>query len=59
MAPQTEKEARGRNLYAADKLCNIKRSEENPLMMSLYGGLLKGCVHELLHVPYHKEKSHA
>jgi NADH-quinone oxidoreductase subunit G len=43
------KEERGRGLYAADKLCNIRRSEENPLMMNLYNDLLKGRVHELLH----------
>ncbi len=47
-----EKEKRGKGLYSADKLSNIKRSEENPLMMSLYSGLLKGHVHELLHVRY-------
>ncbi|MDR3122780.1 MAG: [FeFe] hydrogenase, group A [Treponema sp.] len=52
------KEERGRGLYAADKLCNIKRSEENPLMMNLYNDLLKGRVHELLHVDYAKEKTH-
>ncbi|MEG1850376.1 MAG: [Fe-Fe] hydrogenase large subunit C-terminal domain-containing protein, partial [Oscillospiraceae bacterium] len=46
------KTARGKGLYSADKLSSIKRSEENPLMMSLYGGLLKGHVHELLHVDY-------
>jgi len=39
-------------LYSADKLCNIKSSEENPLMMTLYKGILKGRVHELLHVDY-------
>lgn len=51
------KEERGRGLYDADRLSSIKRSEENPLMMSLYNGLLKGRVHELLHVHYetHKE----
>lgn len=47
-----ERDKRGKGLYSADKLCNIKRSEENPLMMSLYNGLLKGRVHELLHVDY-------
>ena len=52
-AHREEKQKRGGGLYAADKLCSIKRSEENPLMMSLYGGLLKGRVHELLHVHYH------
>ncbi|MDR1901796.1 MAG: [FeFe] hydrogenase, group A [Treponema sp.] len=57
----TVKEERGKGLYSADKLCAIKRSEENPLMMNLYNGLLKGRVHELLHVKYgrDKEKIHA
>ncbi len=50
--PEAEKEVRANGLYAADKMCNIKRSEENPLIVSLYGGLLKGKVHELLHVEY-------
>lgn len=49
---QPEKDSRGKRLYSADKLCSIKRSEENPLMMSLYNGVLKGRVHELLHVDY-------
>lgn len=51
-AAYNAKEKRGKGLYTADKLCNIKRSEENPLMMSLYNGILKGKVHELLHVEY-------
>ncbi|MGI6175432.1 MAG: [FeFe] hydrogenase, group A [Christensenellales bacterium] len=46
------KQARAKGLYAVDKLCSIRRSEENPLVMSLYSGLLKGKVHELLHVEY-------
>ncbi len=50
-----EKKTRGQRLYSADKMSNIKRSEENPLMMSLYNGVLKGRVHELLHVHYHQE----
>lgn len=50
--PEAEKAKRGKGLYAADKLSSIKRSEENPLAMSLYGGLLKGKVHEMLHVEY-------
>jgi NADH-quinone oxidoreductase subunit G len=50
------KENRGKGLYSADKLCNIKRSEENPLMMSLYNGILKGRVHEFLHVEYTSQK---
>ena len=48
------KEKRGEGLYKADKLCSIKRSEENPLMMTIYGDMLKGKVHELLHVDYTK-----
>jgi NADH-quinone oxidoreductase subunit G len=53
------KEERGRALYSADKLCAIKRPEENPLMMNLSKDLLKGRVHELLHVERPKEKPHA
>jgi NADH-quinone oxidoreductase subunit G len=55
-APAAETAERGRGLYAADKLCGIKRSEENPLMMNLYNDILKGRVHELLHVRYHQEE---
>lgn len=51
------KEVRGKALYSADKMLSIKRSEENPLMLSLYDGVLKGRVQELLHVHYnHKEE---
>ena len=57
-AHDQEKQLRGKGLYAADRLSGIKRSEENPLMMSLYGGLLKGRVHELLHVDYLKGEGH-
>jgi NADH-quinone oxidoreductase subunit G len=46
---------RSKDLYEADRMCSNKRSEENPLMMSLYNGLLKGRVHELLHVDYVKK----
>ncbi|MDL2229036.1 [FeFe] hydrogenase, group A [Treponema sp. OttesenSCG-928-L16] len=55
------KKERGRGLYSADKLCVIKRSEENPLMMNLYSEVLKGRVKELLHVHYHagEEKHNA
>lgn len=49
------KKQRGDGLYASDKLCTIKRSEENPLMQELYNGILKNRVHELLHTHYRKE----
>ncbi len=46
------KRLRSGGLYEADRMSNIKRAEENPVVMALYGGLLKGKVHELLHVHY-------
>lgn len=52
---KVEKDARAHGMYKADKVSQIKRSEENPLMMSLYNGLLKHRTHELLHVSYVKE----
>ncbi|OQC12183.1 MAG: NADP-reducing hydrogenase subunit HndC [Firmicutes bacterium ADurb.Bin080] len=47
-----EKMDRAKGLYSIDKISSIRRSEENPVMMSLYKGILKGKVHELLHVEY-------
>ena len=47
-----EKEERAKGMYRADKVSQIKRSEENPVMMSLYNGLLKHRSHDLLHVHY-------
>lgn len=45
-------EKRAKGIYTADKLSQIKRSEENPLIMALYGGVLKNKVKNLLHVHY-------
>ena len=53
-ARKQEKEDRAKGLYDADKLSQVKRSEENPVMMALYGGVLKNKIHELLHVDYNK-----
>jgi NADH-quinone oxidoreductase subunit G len=50
------RESRGKGLYSADKQCSIKFSEENPMILPLYQGILKGRVHELLHVDYLKGK---
>lgn len=50
------KQKRGEGLYAADKMSSLKRSEENPVMMSLYSGLLKGKIHKLLHVNYNRRE---
>ena len=52
------KAERGNGLYAADRLSSVKRSEENALVQSLYGDVLKGRVHELLHVDYAKKGGH-
>lgn len=49
------KKQRSAGLYDADRMSNIKRSEENPVVMALYGGLLKGKTHKLLHVHYHRK----
>lgn len=43
---------RSAGLYKADKMSSIKRSNDNPLMKTLYSGLLKDKVHKLLHVEY-------
>lgn len=51
-----ERVERSAALYESDRACTNKRSEENPLMMQLYNGLLRGKVHELLHVDYLKNK---
>lgn len=45
---------RGEGLYRSDQVSTIKRSQDNPLMNELYEGIMKGKVHELLHVDYMK-----
>jgi NADH-quinone oxidoreductase subunit G len=55
-APLSQKAKRGTGLYSADRQSSIKRSEENPLVAELYGGLLKGRVHDLLHVHYREHQ---
>jgi len=47
---RSTKMARSEGLYQADNITSIRKADENPLIMSLYDGLLKGKVHELLHV---------
>lgn len=51
-AKAEQKLKRGAGLYKADKMKSISRSDDNPLMDSLYSGILKGRGHELLHVHY-------
>lgn len=52
---QEGRQARSAGLYTADLMSTIKRSEENPAAMAVYGGLLKGKVHQLLHVDYQRK----
>ena len=46
---------RGTGLYSADKLHSVRRSEDNPILSAIYQDILKGKVHELLHVHYNKK----
>ncbi len=48
--------SRGKGLYDADRLQSIRCSEENPAMMSIYRDIIRGRVHELLHVDYVKSE---
>lgn len=50
---------RSRGLYEADRLLSIRRSEENPIIASIYQDIIKGRVHELLHVEYTAKKGEA
>ena len=47
---------RGESLYRTDRVTPIKRSQDNPLIVSLYEGQLKDRSHELLHVDYLQKK---
>ena len=47
-------EDRSKGLYNADRLQSIRRSEDNPAMMTIYKDIIKGKAHELLHVDYTK-----
>ncbi len=43
------RQERSKGLYDTDINTQIKKSNENPMILSLYDGLLKGKIHELLH----------
>lgn len=51
-----DKKQRARGLYKVDKVAQIKRSQENPMLKALYKGLLNGRTKELLHVHYGNNK---
>lgn len=48
IGPRTKK-ARFEGVYKIDSESQIKRSDENPIIRSLYNGILKGKEHKLLH----------
>ena len=48
------KKLRVNGLYSSDKQTHLRHSDENPMILPLYEGLLKNREHELLHVHYHK-----
>ncbi len=48
IGPRTKK-ARYDGMYNIDKASQIKRSNENPIIKTLYDGILKGKEHKLLH----------
>ncbi len=56
IGPRTKK-ARFEGMYNIDKAAQIKLSNENPIIKTLYDGILKGKEHKLLHNEYH-EKQH-
>ena len=47
--------ARTTGLYQVDLLRSIRRSEENPILDSVYENIINGRAHELLHVDYTKK----
>ena len=48
IGPRTKK-ARLEGLYKIDTVAQIKISNENPIIQTLYNGVLKGKEHKLLH----------
>lgn len=54
IGPRTKK-ARLEGMYNIDKVAQIKLSNENPIIQTIYDGLLKGKEHKLLHNHIHHE----
>ncbi len=55
-AVRQDKEARSAGLYKSDRLLSVRRAEENPIVNMLYKDIIKGKVHDLLHVDYKKSE---
>ena len=50
-ACQARKAERNEGIFAADKACELRSSEQNPALDAIYE-LLKGRAHDLLHIHY-------
>ena len=50
-ACQARKAERNEGIFAADKACELRSSEQNPALDAIYE-LLRGRAHDLLHIPY-------
>ena len=56
---RSSREMRTSGLYKADVNYQIQRSNDNPLVLSLYEGMLKGREHDLLHRNFsHRQQVH-
>lgn len=51
-----QKKLRAETIYSSDKQTQLRHSDENPIIPSLYDGILKGRTHELLHVHYDRHE---
>jgi len=52
VTPASARQARARGLYRADKLCLLKRSDENPIITPIYQDMSAEEVHKIMHVHY-------
>jgi len=50
------KRSRSEGLYEADRSCGIRRAEESSVVAKIYGDIIKGREHELLHTSHTGEK---
>lgn len=50
------KKQRADSIYLSDKQTQFRHADENPIIPTLYEGILKGRTHELLHVHYHNHE---
>ena len=51
---RSERSDRSKGLYEAERMLGIRRSDENPIIPSVYSNIIGGREHELLHVSYLK-----